>query len=173
MCAAFPRYCRCKSDITSDIARRGCIFLPICSGQPISLPDFTRPLPGSVFTKKLVNVSDSRVSRYEGTVGWYPYADRKFRINRSLSGKRHFPLTLFITRASLAKNKRCKHAERFTLKFHVLNIYFQVSVEVFSLVSSGKLKLFRKVAEISFFASCLVMEIRMETISMVSRHFIR
>lgn len=138
MRAASPRYCRCKSDITSDIALRGCIFFPICSGQPISLPDFTRPLLGNVFTEKLVNVSDSRVSRYEGTAGWYPYADRKFRINRSLSGKRRFPVTLFITSASLAKDKRCSVPGG--LKFHmlkdidVLNIYFQVSVNIFFLL---------------------------------------
>lgn len=31
--------------ISPQISCRGCIFLPIYSGQPISLPDFTRPLP--------------------------------------------------------------------------------------------------------------------------------
>lgn len=113
-CARYPRDTVAVKAISPQISRcvfLGCIFLPIYSEQPISLPDFTRPFPRSVFTKKLVNVSDSHGSRYEGIVGWYPYIDPKFRTNRNLSGKRRFPqfCSLFAYHSRKIKIKNVTH----------------------------------------------------------------
>lgn len=118
MRAASLRYCRCKSDITSDIAPW--VYIPPdIFGTTNILTGFYEASPGERIYEETSQCIRFSVSRYEGTVGWCPYTDRKFHTNRSLPGKRRFPLTLFITRASLAKDKICNIAERFTLKFHV------------------------------------------------------
>ena len=172
-CARYPRDTIAVKAISPQVSRLGCIFLPIYSGQPISLPDFTRPFPRTVFTKELVNVSDCIQFTYfpirrDRRVN--PYIDPKFRTNRSLSGKRCFLqfYSLFIYRVSLAKDKKCNISsglrKNFILKDIDVWIFSSKSIGVsqFSFASLGKVKLFRNVSNRNnpiFFVNCLIMEI--------------